>query len=196
VDGDGFEEVVVVYYDGISLNLKVIDNQDGSYVESDYVITLAASTPALPQYQPALAAGDFDGDDRDEIFVGFNYHVYMLEDQDSGYALTTSPSNYSTADLYLATGDLDCDSKDELVVTCHAGGYAYCEVYDGDLSSPFFLSGALNNTFTDGIHSMTAWYEQHVHVCVGDIDGDPYEEIVLHGECRDFGPGWLVTALK
>jgi hypothetical protein len=30
----------------------------------------------------------------------------------------------------------------------------------------------------------------------GDIDGDPYEEIVLNGECLGFDPAWAVTALK
>jgi hypothetical protein len=189
VDGDGFEEVVVVYYDDSAdtLNLVVVDNSGEIYEEyGKTIVAGVTSVPALPHYQPALAAGDFDGDDRDEIFVGFTHHVYMLEDKDSDYAVTISPSNYSsTTDLYLAAGDVDWDQDDELVVTHHSGGYAYCDVFDGDISTPVFQSGALNNTFTDGIHSMTAWYEQHVHVCVGDIDGDPYEEIVLHGECRD-----------
>jgi hypothetical protein len=58
VDGDGFEEVVIVYYDDSSdtLNLKVIGNQDGSYVEKDKVIARGVTSVAsLPQYQPALA---------------------------------------------------------------------------------------------------------------------------------------------
>jgi hypothetical protein len=196
VDGDGFEEIAVVYYDnaGGTLNLKVIDNVGGTYVEDNRVIvTGVASAPSLSQYQPALAKGDFDGDDRDEIAVGFTNFVYVVEDTDSDYAVTSR--NYpNTSDLYLAAGDVDWDSRDELVVTCHFDTYAYCDVFDGGLSAPLLIEqAALGHAFANNFNIE---YEQHVHVCVGDIDGDRYEEIVLYGECRGYNPGWVVTAMK
>jgi hypothetical protein len=197
VDGDGFEEVVVVYYDtsAQTLNLKVIDNQDGHYDEYNKVIvTGITSTPSLSQYQPALAKGDFDKDNKDEIAVGFTNWVYVLDDKDSDYAVTSSHNYPNTSDLYLAAGDVDWDSQDELVVTYHYGGYAYCDLFDGDLSAPLLINQVVLGNLFD--NNMNIQYEQHVHVCVGDIDGDRYKEVVLYGECRNYSPGWVVTAMK
>jgi hypothetical protein len=196
VDGDGFEEVVIVYYDDPSdtLNLKVIDNQDGSYGEEDKVIARGVTSAAsLPQYQPALAKGDLDKDERDEVIVGFAYWVYIIDDMDHNYAVTSR--NYPPdSDLYLAAGDVDWDSQDELVVTCHSDGYAFCDVYDGGFLAPLLMDrDAIGHLFPN---NMNIEYEQHVHVCVGNIDGDGYEEIVLYGECRNYSPGWVVTAMK
>jgi hypothetical protein len=196
VDGDGFEEVAVVYYDDPSdtLNLKVIDNQGGSYVEEDKVIARGVtSVTSLPQYQPSLAKGDLDKDQRDEVIVGFAYWVYIIDDADHNYAVTSR--NYPPySDLYLAAGDVDWDSQDELVVTCHSGGYAYCDVYDGGFLAPLLMDrDVLGHLFPN---NMNIEYEQHVHVCVGNIDSDGYEEIVLYGECRNYSPGWVVAAMK
>ena len=196
VDGDGFEEVAVVYFDDAddSLKLKVIDNQGGFYEEYNKVIVTGLTiTPSFTPYQPALAKGDLDGDERDELIVGFAYWVYIIDDRDHNYSVTSR--NYpQSSDLYLAAGDVDWDSRDELVVTCHSGGYAYCDVYDGGFFDPLLIDRvALGHLFAN---NMNIEYEQNVHVCIGNIDGDGYEEIVLYGECRNYSPGWAVTAMK
>jgi hypothetical protein len=196
VDGDGFEEVAVVYFDdaGDTLNLKVIDNEGGTYEEHDKVlVTGITGTPSFTPYQPALAKGDLDGDERDELVVGFAYWVYIIDDRDHDFAVTSR--NYpQDSDLYIAAGDVDWDSRDEFVVTCHSGGYAYCDVYDGGFFDPLLMDRVvLAHRFAN---NMNIEYEQRVHACVGDIDGDGYGEIVLYGECRNYSPGWVVTAMK
>jgi hypothetical protein len=65
--------------------------------------TGVTSTPCLSRYQPALAKGNFDKDDKDEIAVGFKNFAYVLDDRDS-----------------------DC------VVIRHYNGYAYRDVFNGD----------------------------------------------------------------
>ena len=176
VDGDGFEEVVVVYYATNTLHLKVIDNNNGIYSEynKQLITGITGDLPLYPQYQPALAKGDLDGDGRDELILGFSYWAYIVDDKASGYAVTSR--NYpNSRDLYIAAGNLDGDSRDEFIITYYHGGYAYCDIFDGSFSAPFpsrsdYTLHAANLSFT---------FEQRVHVAMGDIDGDGRDELFI-----------------
>ena len=192
VDGDGFEEVVVVYYASGTLRLKVIDNDNGLYDEynKDLITGITGDLPVFPHYQPALAKGDLDGDGSDELILGFAYYAYLVDDRDTDYAVTSK--NYpSSRDLYIAAGDLDGDSEDEFIVTYYYGGTAYCDVFDGGFSAPFpsryeYTLHAANLAFT---------FEQRVHVAMGDIDGDGFDEIVFHGESYVGKELWSLLAM-
>jgi hypothetical protein len=196
VDGDGFEEVVIVYFGGSTpngtLNLKVIDNTNGTYSEYDKVVVSGIeSLPILPQYQPGLAKGDLDKDGRDEIIMTFSHYVYVLEDKNNDYAITSR--NYSESpDIYVAAGDIDGDAQDEFIVSYHTpSGYAYCDIFDGDLSAPtLIVDYPLLAPNIDNGHQ----YQHNVHVCMGDIDGDRLDEIVFLGERRDYD-AWNVLAM-
>jgi hypothetical protein len=193
VDGDGFEEVVVVYYASGTLYLKVIDNDNGTYGEYNKpVITgITGNLPVFPQYQPALAKGDLDGDGKDELIMGFSYWAWILEDKDSDYAVTSR--NYSNSrDLYIAAGDIDGDSQDEFIITYYYGNNAYCDIFDGDFSTPFITRYNYHLHAAD-LYSFT--FEQRVHVCMGDIDGDRLDEIVFHGESSVGNEHWSLLAM-
>jgi hypothetical protein len=190
VDGDGRDELVIVYYVSTetTLYLKVVDLVLGEYVEHDSVITSDVSAvPALPEYMPGLAAGDFDDDDRDEIAVTFT-NLYVIDDMDADFEVTVREYNHSR-EMYTAAGDIDGDDQDELIVTYHFNGYGYCDIFDGDLSSPLLLTHLLHAP--DLAHT----YEHNVHVKMADVDGDHLDEMVFLGERRDYDRAWNVTIM-
>ncbi len=139
IDGDGLDEFVIVYYAAGSGALKyiILDPAEDSVREGE--IDPSANNENLDALvQPAMTAGDFDGDDEDEVFVGFA-QLYVLDD------LGDEPSISSKAytdqnSLFVAAGNLDLDPEDELVVThtVTAGGTVTgkYEIYDGSLTSP------------------------------------------------------------
>ena len=192
VDGDGFDEVVVVYYASNTLYLKVIDNDNGTYGEYNKAIItgITGDLPAIPQYQPALAKGDLDGDGKDELILGFSYWAWILDDKDSDYAVTSK--NYpNSRDLYIAAGDIDGDSQDEFIITYYYSNNAYCDIFDGDFSTPFITR--YNYHLFVALYGFT--FEQRVHVVMGDIDGDRLDEIVFHGESSVGNEHWSLLAM-
>jgi hypothetical protein len=178
VDGDGLDEFVVVYYGDASTTLKyiVIDPGDDSFREG--TIDVSADSANLDiLHQPSMAAGDVDGDDRDEVFVGFS-KLYVL-DELAGTPVISSKTYPDQNDLFVAAGNLDLDAEDELVVTytnsnpAKIGRY---EIFDGSLQSPA-QDGDL--TFTDPNNvTQTA---RETQVAIGDVDGDRLGEIVYFG---------------
>ena len=195
VDGDGLDEVVIVYFGGSTpngtLNLKVIDNQNGTFSEYNKVIVSGIeSLPNFPQYQPGLAGGDLDKDGKDEVIMSFSYYAYIIEDKDHNYELTSK--NYSNSStLYVATGDIDGDSQDEFIITYYYGSNAYCDIFDGDFTNPF----AIRYNYTLHAANLGHTFEQRVHVCMGDIDGDRLDEIVFHGESEPGHERWSICVM-
>jgi hypothetical protein len=190
VDGDGFEEVVIVYYVPADTTLywKVINIEMGVYVEYDGIVADGISrVPALPEYMPGLAAGDLDGDGMDEVAVTFA-DLFVIDDMDADFKVSMRPYDHSR-EMYVAAGEIDGDGIDELIVTYHFNGYAYCDIFDGDLSAPLLLETQL-------LHApgLAHTYEHNVHVQMGDIDGDHLDEMVFLGERRDYS-AWNVTAM-
>lgn len=200
VDGDGFDEVVAVYYAAADkkLKIKVIDRDaSGSYSDHDgEVATGLTKTPAAHKhFHPSLAAGDVDGDGDDEIVVGFAklYLVSVDLDAKKGTSFSvTSKEHSGSTEIFVAAGDLDGDGDDEIAATYHKNtGYAYLDVYDGGLAAtPLRNEHLLHAASVSGGHT----YQQNVHVAMGDIDGDRRDEIVFHGDRRDSG-SWTITAM-
>jgi hypothetical protein len=178
VDGDGLDEFVVVYYVAASTTLKYIMIDPGDDVFHEGTIDVSADSTNLDiLLQPALAAGDMNGDDRDEVFVGFS-KLYVL-DELAQAAVISSKGFLDQNDVFVAAGNLDLDPEDELVVTYTSsdptkiGRY---EIFDGSLESPA-QDGDL--TFTDPNNvTQTA---RETQVAIGDVDGDRLGEIVYFG---------------
>lgn len=188
VDGDGFEEIVIVYYAPGQKNLwcKVIDREEGNYIENDGLIL----SPVEEGTRMTIAKGDIDKDSKEEIVIGFD-GLYYLEFNESAELIAYKRKAYS--DLYdVAVGELNDDGHDEIVVTYNKDNL---EIF-GHSETDFFKSlykGAIEN---DEASFGWAEYTNRVSVAIGDIDNDGYNEIVFHGRI-DYGGfnGYRVMAM-
>ncbi len=201
-DGDGIEEVVVLYYASPDAYLRTIRRRDSGYEQSDAHALGTFSLPAYPEL-PAfdnlqLAAGDLDGDGRDELAAAIGDAVLVLDDETTGFQQLSSVSyrpGVSGQVTTVAIGNVDTDRDVELVVVngrYASGVEARYYVYslqggallldDGDavLAEAASLDGARSYRFA--------------RVAVGDLDGDNFNEVAFAG---NVGNGQLsVTVMK
>jgi len=117
-----------------------------------------------------VAAGDVDGDGKDEIITGAgagggpHVRVFDLFGQPKGGFFAYGEK--FTGGVNVAAGDVDGDGKDEIITGAGAGGGPHVRVFDnqGNLKFHFF---AFNKNFLGG-----------VNVAAGDVDGDGKEEVI------------------
>ena len=194
MDGDGLEEVMVVYYlkDDRILELRYIDCPSGTDCGLGATHTIAQdldfnpkSSTVIDSARPNLAVGDLDGDGKGELLVALD-RLYILDDGDSSFELIDSrefgdnPSQLTS----VAAGDFDGDSKDEFIVTYPVDGVVHYGIYDGSLDAP--LNGtdgpvkleAVNPKYPEKTYTL-----KNAAVAAGDVDGDRLDEIVvnIHG---------------
>lgn len=150
--------------------------------------TLPFATYNALNGETRVAAGNFDGDRRDELAIGLgpsaesNSLVGILDDQAAGFALLswvrapwTAEYDAATGETWVAAGDVDGDGFDELVVgqgTFPLDGGRFA-VFDDTLRQYNLLfNGRMPWTFYNRSNG-------EVRPAAGDIDGDGLAEIVL-----------------
>lgn len=125
-----------------------------------------------------VAVGDIDGDRRDEIIVGAGpgsrpfVRVYGKKGKLLSEFLAYSEN--MTAGVHVASGDLNNDGTDEIVVGTGAGGGPQVRVFD--------MNG--NTKFTPGFFAYAEGFRGGVNIAVGNIDGKGGDEIITGA-----GPG-------
>jgi len=141
-----------------------------------------------------LAAGDVDGDGRDELVAGLgsgsNGWFAVFDDASHGFALLRwiqiawPGYNFANGEVWPAAGDLDGDGRAEIVAGLGDGGGGWLEMFN-DASSNF-AHVAWRRT---GWETYNVFGSGAVHPAIGNVDGFGDGEIVLGlGEA---GAGWL-----
>jgi photosystem II stability/assembly factor-like uncharacterized protein len=160
-------------------------NPDGS----DFGLGFFAYAPAFPG-GVRVAAGDVDGDGRDEIIVapgpGGGPHVRVFKVEIGPPASLVELASFFAFDpaftggVFVAAGDLDGDGRAELIVGADAGGGPHVRVLSLTLGPTATLTElasffAFDPTFTGG-----------VRVAAADLDGNGRAELITAA-----GPGGL-----
>ncbi|MFH2007407.1 MAG: VCBS repeat-containing protein, partial [bacterium] len=194
VDGDGYDEIVVLYHVPAEqvVKLKVIDRDGDAYSQRVTTVLTGVEAPSahvLAQLFPGIAnltLGDIDGDGKDEIAFGLGNQLYLLDDASTGFVVKEQKS-YPLGDanelsiLRLGFGDFNGDGRDQLFVT-HSQ-------FNPDSSQGFVewhrYDTSLNEESAGGQLTLRVGYDTKVFAiassAVGDIDGDGLAEVVFYG---------------
>lgn len=205
IDGDGFEEVVMLWWDSSnsnSVNLTIIDDEAEGFAESTTSILATADATWL-----RVLTGDYNGDGTDEIAVaivddnaGQIELVFLNGDKTSGYAIDASLSKSfsatqtdSTLGVEFASGQLDLDAGEELAVVINevwgngtnqspGTGTSFYYIYD-DMTANFaeLQTARISGDIGTNTHNAVTGT-----VALGDVDGDGRDEIVLAGLADKF----------
>lgn len=208
VDGDGLDEIVIsIFYtnDQNEIALRIIDNGETDPAREvtrfdaygDLSAELSGTAGGTKDYEDAfyrqdLAAGDLDGDGKDELIVVEAGHVFVLDDLSTSFSLVHEFSVInlkSTTDTYVrvAIADFDADGRDEFVLTNgedDSSILAEYSIYD-DISTDPTMSSPLKSRIpiakTDGVTIQL----YVAGVTTGDFDGDGLPEIAFSGMRMD-----------
>ena len=197
IDGDGFEEVVLLWWDSADngIRLKIIDDEQESFTESPES-TLTTATPSWLR----VITGDFNGDATSNIAIaivddsaGQITLAFLTGSKTAGYSIDATLNKTFTANemnsqlgIELAVGQIDLDAGEELGVVINetwgsgtnaspGNGTSYYYLYD-DASGDYAelkanrVSGDVATSTYNGVTGTIA---------IGDVDGDGMDEVVL-----------------
>lgn len=195
LDGDGLDEILAIYYVEAESRLDYVlfDPGDNTSIGGTLVPNATAPTQEVVDsawQQPNLAKGDFDGDGKQEVAIGW-FGLAIAELNAKGDITVTQRSlaiDGVTPDgeaVFVAGGDLDGDANDELAVTYSTGAITEgrVRIYDG---SERILDRQM--AFTHPNPTSAARTCRQAQVGIADIDGDHLGEVVFFG--RTYGNGW------
>jgi hypothetical protein len=122
-----------------------------------------------------VAVGDVDGDGEDEIITGAGPgggpHIRVFETDGALVGQFFAYNRDTRHGVFVATGDLDSDGVEEIIVSPDAGGNGEVRVFDLDGEQRFFFRP----------FDATA---QSIRVTAGNVTGDERDEIIT-----GLGPG-------
>ena len=166
IDGDGRKDIITGVGPGGGPNLKVFRG-DGTLMSSFFAYNPAYSGGVR------VAAGDVNGDGRDEIITGVGFgggpHVQAFDLASGTPQVLSSFYAYQpnfTAGIFVAAGDIDGDGRAEIITGAGAGGGPHVQAFDarGNVKLSFF---AFSPAFNGG-----------VRVAAADVNNDGRAEIL------------------
>ena len=168
LDGNGRDEIITGVPEGFGPHVRVFDGRNGN-------VTVTAGFFAYAENVRTgirVAAGDLDGDGKDEIVTGTGYgagtHVRTFtgiggEVFSPGFFVY---GEYDRTGINVAVGDLHGSGKGRIITGSGYGKYPIIAIYDryGNLDTYFY--------------AYPLSYIAGVKVAAGDVDGDGEDEII------------------
>ena len=197
LDGDGRDEILIGLGSGGMGNVEVFTVSGHQLVHKSWLnSSWSEYNQARGEVRPA--SGDFDGDGRDDIILGFGrvkddpampggaYEVLSGDGQHLAWgAVSWSDYNELNGETRPVIGDLDGDGINEIVIGLGAGANGSFEVQgineNGQLTNQAWLA--------------TPWWQDYNQLngetrpALGNLDADPADEIVV--ALGKGGAGWL-----
>lgn len=208
VDGDGYEELLILYKETGDqyVRMIIVDDESGSFARSAPIAVADADITDL-----TIESGDFNGDGLDDVAAGLvstnSAGVVFLTSDGTTLSLTGDAFDFtpvispSTLELRMASGNLDFDNGVELGVVLNEKGssqatatYAIFDDMGRDLAE-------LDSGFVRADVGVNNYSAAVADIAFGDIDGDSIPEVVFGGLTNvSFGSadktwGYLVYAL-
>ncbi|MGB0867285.1 MAG: FG-GAP repeat domain-containing protein, partial [Granulosicoccaceae bacterium] len=183
-DGDGIDEIAVVYQLGGDVELRLMDDATEGYQIGSATVVDNESVAEL-----FVAAGDFDGDSDVDLALGLvdnlgNAEVKMLANEGgefrfNGLQLTFPKVVSNINHLVLRTGNLDQDAALELAVVVNTVGTdsRYSVFDDAAVQWSTLIQDAQIELDTSSGSVRAAV----TNLDIGDIDGDGIDELLLAG---------------
>lgn len=164
VNGDDVPDLVAAVGPGGAPHVKAFDGRDGSLLASflAYDAELAAGLN--------VAAGDVDGDGRDDIIVcpdvGAAAHVKVFAEGQLRASFFAFAAGFHGGGQ-VAAGDVDGDGRDEVIVAAGPGGSGHVMIFSGPdlaLLTSYFAFDSFSGS---------------VSLAAGDADGDGRAEVSI-----------------
>jgi len=191
LDDDGEDEIAVISWSETEAPILTIFERDdgGTWLEHTPAISFAFGASV------DVAVADFDADGRDEILVGVSkpderirYHLVDYDETTESYTMpfdgpVGSDDSMRAAYVQVAAGDVDGDGRAEAVIAWHihdtdaSTSDAYYVVHDDATAGmaevfPF-------RPIREEIPLPSVCHDPYVELAVGDVDGDPADEILF-----------------
>ncbi|WP_455207237.1 FG-GAP repeat domain-containing protein [Kaarinaea lacus] len=214
IDGDGLEEILVVYQlaNDTAIYLQTIDDAESTFLFSTPVVIHQSTVDSL-----ALETGDFDGDGHVDavlaLTTGDTARLLFLHNDSSVLSLSGQQVELlavraaDNLQLAVSAGNIDYDREDELAVVLNEfyqaasganrdSGFARYYVFDdGNHDYAELASNTVEGVGVDAVRTAI-----NADVVIADIDGDNVGEVVFGG-LTNFAPtnqceyGYLLLAL-
>jgi hypothetical protein len=167
VNGDGKADIITGPDTGGGPNVKVFSGADGSILQNflAYSVSFTGGT--------RVAAGDVNGDGKADIVVGAGVgggpHVEVFDGTNRNVLYSFMAFDPALRNgVYVAAGDIDGDSRADLVVAAGPGGGPHVKVYSGADLALLKSWMAYETSFTGGVRV----------AIVPDVSGDGLADIV------------------
>jgi hypothetical protein len=208
-DGDGIEELAVVYheFDEPFIELIIIDDEADGFARSQPIIVSDKTPDGL-----AMTAGDFNGDSTHDLAVGIilptGGEVVFLEQGPEGLELSADTVAITPAEpgwtyhMAMDAGNLDYDLGQELAVVFNErsgsqGRSQHLVLDDANRDRAVLSSGPVRAEVDAEVFTA-----QVADVSFGNLDEDPLDELVLGGLTNISGTttsikswGYMITVL-